>query len=329
MFGPWSGGWVRAETRVPEQSLSGVASNLLVGKDMTGKTLIVANPKSGSGRGMDYAERVRQLLTANEVPVDIRPTSARGDAEAFASEAVDAGYACVAACGGDGTVHEVVNALGGTDVALGMLPCGRGNDFARAMGIPAAPEKAASVLMRGHIGHYDLGKVNGRYFATVVTLGFDSEVARLVYGGEVPLKGMAAYLWGVARMLRVYRGVGLRMTGDFGTINQTVLLAATGNTSTYGGGIRIAPKATPTDGQLDICLVRMMSASRILRVFPRVYWGGHLNHPSVFSYRTSSLRLETEQPVVLFADGEPVGESPAEIVAVPRALRIVCPDPAA
>ena len=300
---------------------------------MTGKTLIVVNPKSGNGRGMRYAERVRGLLTANqasvEASVEIRPTTARGDAEAYASEAVNEGYACVAVCGGDGTVHEVVNALAGTDVAFGVLPCGRGNDFARAMGMPAAPDAAASILLRGHVRFFDLGKVNERYFATVVTLGFDSEVARLVYDGKVPFKGMAAYLWGVARMLRIYRGVGLRMTGDFGAIDQTVLLAATGNTSTYGGGIKITPKASPTDGALDICLVRMMSAGRILRVFPKVYWGGHLNHPSIFSYRTGSLRLETEQPVVLFADGEPVGETPAEIVAVPGALRVVCPYPAA
>ena len=295
---------------------------------MTGKTLIVANPTSGSGRGMRYAERVRDQLTENHAAVEIRPTSARGEAEAFAAEAVRAGYACVAACGGDGTVHEVVNALAGTDVSLAILPCGRGNDFARAMGIPSAPEKAASVLLQGYVRPIDLGKVNDRYFATVVTLGFDSEVARLVYEGRVPFKGTAAYLWGLARMLRVYRGVALRMSGDFGTIDQTVLLAATGNTSTYGGGIRIAPNASPADGALDICLVRMMSASRILRVFPRVYWGGHLTHPGIFSYRTASLSMETERPVVMFADGEPVGETPAEITAVPGALRVLCPDPA-
>lgn len=293
---------------------------------MTGKILIVANPKSGSGRGMGYAERARGLLTANQASVEIRPTTARGDAEAFALEGVNGGYTCIAACGGDGTIHEVVNALAGTDVSLGILPCGRGNDFARAMGIPSSPAEAATVLVQGHTQRCDLGKVNDRYFATVVTLGFDSEVARLVYEGAVPFKGTAAYLFGVARLLRTYRGVGLRMTGDFGTINQTVLLAATGNTSTYGGGIRIAPNASPTDGALDICLVRMMSAGRILRIFPRVYWGGHLNHPSIFSYRTGSLKLETDQPVVLFADGEPVGETPAEITAVPGALRVVCPD---
>ena len=296
---------------------------------MNGKTLIVTNPTSGSGRGLRYAERVRDLLNENHGAVEIRPTSARGEAEAFAAEAVHEGYACVAACGGDGTVHEVVNGLAGTEVALGILPCGRGNDFARAMGIPSAPEKAASVLLQGHVRPFDLGKVNDRYFATVVTLGFDSEVARLVYEGQVPFKGMAAYLWGLARMLRVYRGAALRMTGDFGTIDQTVLLAATGNTSTYGGGIRIAPNASPSDGALDICLVRMMSVSRILRVFPRVYWGGHLTHPDIFSYRTGSLSMETERPVVLFADGEPVGETPAEIIAVPGALRVACPDPQA
>ena len=292
---------------------------------MTGKMLIITNPKSGNGRGPHFAERAREMLTANNVPVEIRPTTARGEAEAIALEAVHTGYSCVAACGGDGTVHEIVNALAGTDVALGILPCGRGNDFARAVGIPLTLEEAAAVLLQGHRKSFDLGKVNGRYFATVATLGFDSEVARLVYDGAVPFKGMAAYLFGLMRMLRVYRGVGLRMTGDFGTINETVLLAATGNTSTYGGGIKIVPNASPTDGELDICLVRMMSAGRILRVFPRVYWGGHLNHPSIFSYRTGRLKLETEKPVVLFADGEPVGETPAEITSEPGALSVVCP----
>lgn len=292
---------------------------------MTGKALIVANPTSGSGRGLRYAEQVRDLLTANHAVVEIRPSSDRGEAEAFAAAAVQEGYACVVACGGDGTVHEVVNALAGTDVVLGILPCGRGNDFARTIGIPAAPEKAASVLLQGRVRSFDLGKVNGRYFTTVVTLGLDSEVARLVYEGQVPFKGTAAYLWGLARMLRVYRGVALRMTGDFGTIEQTVLLAASGNTSTYGGGIRIAPNASPADGALDICLVRMMSASRVLRVFPRVYWGGHLSHPGIFSYRTGRLSMETERPVIMFADGEPVGETPAEIIAVPGALRVACP----
>ena len=292
---------------------------------MTGKTLIVTNPKSGSGRGVAYADRMLELLAGKGVPAEIRHTSAQGEAEAIAAEAVRTGYSCVAACGGDGTVHEVVNALAETEVNLCILPCGRGNDFARAIGIPATPEKAASMLLRNHVRSFDLGKVNDRYFATVLTLGFDSEVARLVYDRAVPFKGMAAYLWGFARMLRTYRGMGLRMTGDFGTINQTVLLAATGNTSTYGGGIKIVPNADPSDGALDICLVRMMSAARVLRIFPKVYWGGHLNHPSIFSYRTGRLRLDTDKPVGLFADGEPVGETPAEITAVAGSVRVVVP----
>ena len=164
---------------------------------MTGKLIIVVNPKSGNGRGLHFAERAKELLTANNVPVEIRSTRVRGEAEAIASDAAESGYSCVAACGGDGTVHEVVNALAGTSVALGILPCGRGNDFARAVRIPPIPDKAADILLQDHRKSYDLGKVNGRYFATVATLGFDSEVARLVYDGAVPFKGMTAYLWGI------------------------------------------------------------------------------------------------------------------------------------
>jgi len=289
------------------------------------KTLFIVNPKSGNGRGLQYADRAKKVLKAHGQAVDIRYTTARGEAEALARHAVQQGISVIVACGGDGTVHEVINAVAGAEVRFGILPCGRGNDFARAAGIPPEPEAAAKLLCGGNVSRLDLGRVNGRYFATVVTLGFDSEVAKLVYDGAVPFKGTAAYLYGALRLLCTYEGIEMTASGDFGTINQQILLAATGNTSTYGGGLIITPKADPTDGKLDICIVRMMKPAGVLRLLPKVYWGGHLGHPSIFTYRTTRLELNTGSPVVLFADGEPVGETPAEIISAPGALLLLCP----
>jgi len=301
---------------------------------MIAKLLIIANPSSGNGQGLRVAERVAGLLIANNVAVEVRSTTSRGEAETIATEALTNGYSRIIACGGDGTVHEIVNALArwseskaSMPVSLGIIPCGRGNDFARALGIPSSPHKAAEVILQGYTKTIDLGTVNNRYFATVATLGFDSEVAQLVYDGAGPFKGAIAYFWGMIRMLRIYQGVELRMSGAFGTVTQMVLLAATGNTTTYGGGIKIVPNANPEDGQLDICLVRIMSVGQILRVLPKVYWGGHLNHPNIFSYRTDYLKLETDRPVVIFADGEPVGETPATIISRAKVLSVLCPNP--
>ncbi len=293
---------------------------------MADKILIIANPKSGNNRGLQHAELARALLTQNGISVAVRYTKARGDAEVIAFKAVEEGYSCVVACGGDGTVNEVVNGIVGTDVSLGILPSGRGNDFARSVNIPFSPQKAAMVLLKGHKVICDLGKVNNRYFATVVTLGFDSEVAKFVYQGSGPFNGVLAYLWGVIRTLRRYKGIDLRISGEFGVAVQKVLLVATGNTSTYGGGIKIVPNADPTDGKLDICIVRMMSIGQILKLLPSVYRGAHLNHPSILSYRACKIRLETEGPMALFADGEPVGETPVEIISSSGIIPVICPN---
>jgi diacylglycerol kinase (ATP) len=292
---------------------------------MPQEILIIANPVSGGGRGRSTAERALAWLKPQGMDARIVYTAGRGEATGHALRAKAEGVRRIVVCGGDGTIHEAVNGLAESEVVLGLLPCGRGNDLARALNIPVHPEQAARVLIEGATKRIDLGRVNGRYFSTVATMGFDSEVARLVYEKAVPFSGTLAYVCGVLRMLVRYEGIPLRMEGDFGAIEQRVLLAATGNTASYGGGMKILPQASPEDGLLDVCHARMMSRFRVLRMFPSVFWGGHVSFPEITLYRTGRLRLETPEPVVLFADGEPAGRTPATVEAVPRALAVICP----
>ena len=292
---------------------------------MDKKWIIIANPTSGGGRGRKVAEAAEKLIRAGGVETEFVFTKAKGDAAMAAKKAVDDQISGVIACGGDGTVHEVINSLATSQVVFGLIPCGRGNDFARAMNIPTSYKKATEILLEGRTKRIDLGIVEGHYFATVVTLGFDSEVARLVFEKAVPFTGTAAYILGVIKMFRSYKGINLRMTGDFGSVDQPVLLTATGNTSSYGGGIKIVPDASPTDGLLDVCHARMMSRSKILRLLPTAFWGGHTSNEHISMFQTRTLKLDTDVPVVLFADGEPVCETPATISVVRQALTVVCP----
>lgn len=290
---------------------------------MSADIVIIANPTSGGGRGRAVAERAARYIAAHEGRARVVLTQTRGDGARLATDALRDGACRIAACGGDGTIHEVAGALAGSDAALGILPCGRGNDFARALGIPRQLDAAAAILMDGSPRRIDLGQANGRYFCTVVTLGFDAEVARLAYNKAVPFSGTAAYICGVLLMLVRYQGLSLHLCGDFGTFDGPVLLTATGNTTTYGGGMRIVPQAVPDDGLLDVCLVRMLPRLAVLRLFPTVFWGGHVTHPAVMIARTRRLSVETPEPVWLFADGEPLCQTPAEITLAERALTVL------
>lgn len=294
---------------------------------MTDEYLIIANPTSGGGRGRTTAEKAGDTLKRNGKKVRIYYTEAAGDAGAETNRVLDEDRLCIIACGGDGTIHEIINSMAGTKLTLGILPCGRGNDFARALNIPSSVDRATDIILKDQTRQIDLGRVGDRYFATVVTLGFDSEVARLVYEKAVPFKGTAAYILGVIKMFRTYRGIHLKMSGDFGVIEQSVLLTATGNTPFYGGGMKIVPDAVPTDGLLDVCHAGMMSRLRILKLLPTVFWGGHTDHANITMLRTREVLLETDTPVVLFGDGEPICETPARLSVAPQALTVLYPKP--
>ena len=297
--------------------------------------LIFANPTSGRGRGLRTATDVAGILRSSGVQVTVRFTNAAGDAERWAREIVAGGSEpprCIVACGGDGTVQEIANALadarpslGDACPALGLAPAGRCNDFARAFEVPTDPAMIADVLLTGRPTPTDLGRVNGRYFCTVATAGVDAEVSSFVDTMRMPLRGTFAYLYGAIRVLIRYRPYDMTITGDFGVIERPMLLASTANTSCYGGAIHIAPDADPADGQLDLCIVDRVSRLRAIALIPSLLAGRHGRCPTVHFLRTRRLTIESPQPLELWADGERIARTPATIEVVPAALRVLQP----
>jgi diacylglycerol kinase (ATP) len=298
--------------------------------------LIIANPTSGRGRGGRTADAVAGILRAHGVDVTIRHTTASGDAERIAGEAIVADArspTCLVACGGDGTIQEVANALAGSSSllgdacpALGLAPSGRCNDFARAFGIPADPRIIADVLLHGRAAPTDLGRVNGRCFCTVATAGVDAEVSSFVDTMRMPLRGTLAYLYGAIRVLIRYRAYEMKITGDFGVIERPLLLASSANTSSYGGAIRIAPNADLSDGQLDLCVVDRVGRLRAMALIPSLLAGRHGRCPAVHFLRTRRLTIESPQPLEIWADGERIARTPATIEVIPAAIRVLRPE---
>jgi diacylglycerol kinase (ATP) len=259
---------------------------------------------------------------------DLEETTGPGDAGAKAASAVGRGVRRVLVCGGDGTVGEVAARIARTGCLLGILPVGRGNDFAAALGIPPEPAAALQCFMRGYPRKVDLGVVNGRRFCTVAAIGFDSEVARRTRSGVAARLGRLAYPAGVVATLASYRAARLTLRGSFGAREGKYLMAAVSNTGRYGGGIHIAPDSSPDDGLLDCCLVGDVGRLRLLRIFPTAYRGRHVRFPEVEILRAATLEVESDRPLPIFADGEPAGETPAGFAIERLALTVIVPEEA-
>ena len=313
--------------------------------------ILIANPISGKGKAKSVAEQGYAALTESGQRGQLVLTSASGDAKRFAHEAVSTGIRFVVACGGDGTLHEVVNGIATVpDVTLGVLPCGRGNDFAAAVGIPLKPEAAIATLLSGTPIRVDLGRcyqnsdqlkggvvepepsltdnrqlTTDNYFITIATCGYDTEVSRRAAKGTPLFAGTASYAYAAVETLFYYEPPVVRLEGDFGIHEGPLLLAATGITSRYGGGFQIVPNARIDDGLFDVCIVRPVSSLTVLRLLVTLFWGGHVSHPAVSIHQTQTLKIETDTPMLLYADGEPMCETPVTIEIIKHGLRVMAP----
>ncbi len=300
---------------------------------------IIANPVAGRGRARQWAPKLNEALKARGDEVQLAYTEDSSSAEELAREAAGQGVDGVVVCGGDGTVHQVINGLmadsqARCDIVLGLLPMGRCNDLAIALGIPRRDGDAAvDAILTGTPRPIDLGwvggqgRTEGRYFSTVATLGFDSEVAGYVGQGKPPrfLKGSLAYVYAILVKLVHYRDVTVDMEGDFGRYTGDIFLAATGNTAYYGGGMMIVPPADPHDGRLDLCLVKSAPRLDVLRMITKVFSGGHLKHRAVSVHQLQRLAISSPQSLWLWADGEPIAQLPATVEVVPSCLDVLAP----
>ena len=285
---------------------------------------VIVNPAAGGGRAGRALPAVQAQLRRLGLDHHVRATTGLDHARALARDAA-AGGETVVAFGGDGLIGAVAGALVEIDAVLGVLPGGRGNDFARSLQIPINPVAACEVLRSGAVRRLDLGVVGGRTFIGIAGCGFDS-VANRIANESTLVRGKLVYAYGAMRALTGWRPASFVVTVDDDpprTISGYTVAAA--NSGLYGGGMRLAPDARLDDGLLEIVIVSEMPRWRFLALLPRVFSGSHVNLPEVQVIRGRRVRIEASRPFALYADGDPVAELPAEVEVLPGAVRTIVP----
>jgi diacylglycerol kinase (ATP) len=282
-----------------------------------GRTLVLANPSSGGGRA---AKAARDLATRRDIAVHV-PEDVAALRHAVRA-AADRGVERLFVAGGDGTVHHVVQDLAGRPTALGILPCGSGNDLARALKLPLDPRAALERQLAappGAVRRIDLGRAGHVLYAGVAGLGLDGEVASRAARVR-RLRGPWIYPWALVCALARFRPPHLVVEDAAGRFEGAALLAAAANTPVFGGGMRIAPAARLDDGRLDLVIVEAVGNARVLALLPALYRGDERPRAGIVRRSVSSLTVAADRPLTFYADGEPL------FVARPEGTRIeVCP----
>lgn len=292
------------------------------------RVTVLTNPASGHGSAPHAAERAITQLHRRGVDVVAIAGRDSTHARALVEGALDRGMDALVVVGGDGIISLALQVLAQTDIPLGIIPAGTGNDHAREFGIPAKdPEAAADVIVDGQRDRVDLGRISGadgtdRWFGTVMAAGFDSLVTDRTNRMRWPHGRMRYNLAMVAELSKL-RLLPFRLSFDGGEEHTTELtLAAFGNTKSYGGGMRICPNADPHDGLLDATMVASASRSRLIRLFPTVFKGTHVELDEVSTARARTISVDSPG-INAYADGEYVCPLPVQVSAVPNALRIL------
>ena len=242
----------------------------------------------------------------------------------LARSAANAGEVTVT-LSGDGLVGCVVGVLREfPGSVLGILPGGRGNDTARMLGLPLAIEAACAVVAGGVERGLDIGDVEGRSFIGIASLGFDSDANRIANAAPSRL-GRLVYVYGAMRALAAWKPAAFELRLDGEPLTSTGYSVAACNSGRYGGGMLLAPDASLDDGLLDIVLIGMQSKRTFLRTLPKVFSGTHVHHPAVRVLRGRELHVDADRPFSVYADGDPIGETPVTIRVVAHALRVLVP----
>lgn len=287
---------------------------------------IIINPTSGQGRARRIQHLIFDELEKRSIAYKILAAEEAGQIQTLVRQAVQEGAQALVCVGGDGTLYEVVNGLANASgMRLYLVPCGTGNDFARAMGLPADPIAAFQLQLDSAPRRCDLGKMNGYYFINVSGLGFDVQVLRATERYKARFHGLLPYLLGVLRAARRFKPLEADLTVDGTAFHERLTLMAVANGQYIGGGMRVAPGALLQDHRFDLILVRAVPRLAIYLLLPLFMSGHFLRLHSVARCIHCERVLVQGDGLVVNLDGELVPVKQAEYEILPGAILLCYP----
>jgi YegS/Rv2252/BmrU family lipid kinase len=301
-----------------------------------GPAVFIVNPMSGRGRVSAELPEIERTLRGQGLEYEIRATTGPGDATRLARAALDDGKRFIVAVGGDGTVQEVVNGMIAddrpvvADAVLGVVAAGSGCDFVRTFGLPGDATRAVHHLGGENLYQIDVGKATytapdgstaTRYFPNIAEAGLGGAVVGKA--NALPRRfGRSRYFFGFWMTLPGYKPGTVRVQVDekktYEGRGVTVVVA---NCQFFGGGMKISPRSYPGDGVLDV-LIFHGPKSDSFTTLPKVYKGEHLPHKNIREMKGKVIRIESERPLAVEADGEYLGTTPVTFEVIPGAINL-------
>jgi YegS/Rv2252/BmrU family lipid kinase len=304
------------------------------------RVCLIVNPSAGGGRAARLAPQVEGELRSLGLTVRRVDTTHLGHARELGLAAARGGETVVA-LSGDGMLGVLADALRAEPGAiLGVLPGGRGNDFARVLGIPEDAIAACATIAGGVARLVDLGVVTAgaasdggggehgddQAFVGIASCGFDSDANRIANEAPARLGGLV-YAYGALRALLSWRParfeIELQPQGERHTFSGFTVAAA--NSKAYGGGMHMAPDALLDDGLLEVVIVERVGKLRFVANLPKVFKGEHVKESSVRVFRAAEVTISADRPFTMYADGDPIGELPLRVNAVRGAVTMLVP----
>jgi diacylglycerol kinase (ATP) len=285
---------------------------------------LIVNPAAGKGRGVVVAERASRALQKHGLVTEVVYSRSPSDPAELARTAVRDRLPLVVGVGGDGLINHVASELVHSETALGIVPAGVGNDFARGVGIPLEIDGACRLIAQGNVRRIDVGQVNDRYFFSVAVMGFGAEVNRRANRFR-RFRVNALYTMLTVATAFSYKPQPFSIAYDGRERRCFSWMIAVGNTWSCARGMALVPAARPDDGVLDACIINGMGKWELLYTFPRVFKGRHIYSTGIDAIRGKEMTISSDRPCEIYADGERFGVLPVTLRAVPRALQVVTP----
>jgi YegS/Rv2252/BmrU family lipid kinase len=285
--------------------------------------LILVNPRAGGGRVGELLPSLERTLHERDLEYRLVRTASLEHGCREAAAAAAAGEIPVV-MSGDGLIGQIGGVLAGGATPLGVIPGGRGNDFARMMGIPTDIDRAVDLLATGTTRTIDVGEINGRRFLCIASCGFDSDANRIANNARF-VKGNLVYLYAALRALAAWKPARFEVLLDGERHGFTGYAIAVANSKVYGGGMYVAPDAEIDDGLFDVVCTSQVSKLRALINLPKVFKGSHVEDDYVTVLRATEVEIRADREFAVYADGDHLADLPATIRVLPRTLNVIAP----
>jgi YegS/Rv2252/BmrU family lipid kinase len=312
------------------------------------RVLIVFNPQAGQAATVRPAiDRATTIWNSQGWQVEVQPTRCAGDGTRIAQAAVTSGFDIVVAAGGDGTVNEVMNGLVHSDTALGVLPAGTVNIWAREMGLPMDIGQSAQALLQASWQQIDVGhaqtimrrgrlrnrrrttkkpkQIIDRYFLLMAGVGFDAAVTAIVNPTEKKYLGAIAYIKQALQLAWKYKGRHVTIKLDGRKISGRILMTIVGNSQLYGGVIKFTMNAFVNDGLLDVCIVKGRSMFKAPLRLLSIFFRSHHRDQQIEYHRSTQIQFLSRKPVPIQLDGDYIGTTPIQFDVVSQSLWVLVP----